>query len=53
VTKDKVRGKLDAAEVRFVRSVAEYSRTAGKHTYFGEALKMLNLNHFVHYGNKL
>jgi len=53
MTKDKDRRKLDEAEVRFVRNVAEYKRTGQKHSYFGETLKILTLNNFVNYRNKL
>lgn len=53
MTKDKDGRKLDSAEVRFVRNVAEYKRTGLKHNYFGETLKILTLNNFMHYRNKL
>jgi len=53
MTKDKDRRKLDEAEVRFVRNVAEYKRTGQKHSYFGETLNILTLNNFVHCRNKL
>jgi hypothetical protein len=40
MTKDKDGREFDAAEVRFVRSVAEYKRTVREHNYFGQALKI-------------
>jgi len=53
MTKDRDRRKLDVAEVRFVRNVAEYKRPGQKHSCFRETLKILTLNNFLYYRNKL